>query len=129
MVYQEQVTFILEAAPDDPKVSTPEFQEGLSEVSTALRDSDIKYSQRIMMFDSVDVPGYGLGQFTLAFAAIAAPVIGVAFGAWITGRAGRKLKLKVGDVELEANSPAEIDHLVAQALALKAQLAEQDAGR
>lgn len=48
---------------------------------------------------------------------------------WMNGKAGRKLRLKVGDVELEANSQAEVDHLVAQALALKAQLAEQDAGQ
>ena len=47
---------------------------------------------------------------------------------WMNGKAGRKLRLKVGDVELEANSQAKIDHLVAQAPALKALLAEQDGG-
>lgn len=70
-----------------------------------------------------------VGEFVIPLTGIAGTVIGAALVAWINGRAGSKVRMKVGDIELEANSPAEIDHLVAQALALKAQLAEQDAGR
>jgi hypothetical protein len=50
--------------------------------------------------------------------------VGAALGAWIAGRAGRKLK--VGDVGLEANSPADIDHLLAKAVKLKTQLSKSD---
>jgi hypothetical protein len=126
MVDQEQVTFILCAAPSDPHVSTQEFQTGLGDIAAALHASNIKYSQRIQMFDSVDVPGYGIGQYTLAYAAIAAPIFSAALVAWLAGRAGRKLKIKVRDIELEANSPEEIDLLIQKALELHAQLASTD---
>jgi hypothetical protein len=66
------------------------------------------------------------GEFVLPLANIAGPIIGVALGAWITGRAGRKLKLKMGDVELEANSLAEIDDLLRKAAEFKAQLSKTD---
>ena len=82
-----------------------------------------------MTFDADGAAGYSVGQYVISLAQVAGPVIGVAVGAWITARSGRKLRIKVGDIELEANSPAEIDHLVAKTIALKAQLAEQDAGR
>jgi len=126
---QERVTLILAAAPDDPAVADPEYQRGLRAVSGALRDAGILYSQRRMTFDADGAAGYSVGQYVISLAQVAGPVIGVAVGAWITARSGRKLRIKVGDIELEANSPAEIDHLVAKTIALKAQLAEQDAGR
>lgn len=112
----------LEAAPDDLHVSSPDFQQGLTEVSTALRDGGVTYSQRRMMFDSVGAQGYALGQYFIPLAQIAGPIIGGALVAWLAGRAGRKLKIKVGEVELEASTAAEIDHLMVKALELKAQL-------
>lgn len=125
----ERITLILTAAPNDPEVRDPEYQRGLTAVGGALRDAGILYSQRNMTFDAVGAEGYAIGQYVITAAQIAGPIVGVAVGAWIQGRAGRKVRLKVGDIELEAHSPADIERLVAQALALKAQLAEQDAGR
>ena len=121
------LTFI--RAADDPPVSDPEFQRELRSFSAVLREAGIVHSQRGIAFDCAEAMGYPLGQYFISLAQVAGPVVGVALGAWIQGRAGRKVRLKVMDIELEANSPAEIDHLVAQALALKAQLDEQDAGR
>ncbi len=126
---QEKVLFILSGAPSDLPVPDPEFQRELRAFSTTLHEAGIVYSQRGIAFDGAGVMGYPLGQYFISLAQVAGPIVGVALGAWIQGRAGRKVRLKVGDIELEANSPAEIDHLVAQALALKTQLAEQDAER
>ena len=125
--YKLQLTFI--RAADDPRVSDPEFQQGLRSFSAALSDAGIVYSQRVKFADSANGGGHPLGEYFISLAQVIRPIVGVAVGAWIQGRAGRKVRLKVGDIELEANGPADIDHLVAQALALKAQLAEQDAGR
>ncbi|MDP9556820.1 UNVERIFIED_ORG: hypothetical protein J2W65_002457 [Pseudomonas parafulva] len=66
------------------------------------------------------------GEYLLQLASIGGPVIGVVLGAWLTGRAGRKLKIKVADIELEASTQAEIDHLMAKPLELKAQLYAPD---
>lgn len=83
------------------------------------------------VFDSQDTGGGLTGQFLLSWAPTVVSIlstVSVVAVTWMNGKAGRKLRLKVGDVELEANSQAKIDHLVAQALALKALLAEQDGG-
>lgn len=47
-------------------------------------------------------------------------------GAWLKGRAGRKVRLKVGDIEVEASTQAEVDVLVVKALNLKVQLDKGD---
>ncbi|MFL9936924.1 hypothetical protein P0D88_50130 [Paraburkholderia sp. RL18-103-BIB-C] len=40
-------------------------------------------------------------------------------GAWITARYGRKVRLKIGDVEVEARSIEEVDQLLQRARAFK----------
>ena len=122
----ELITLILTAAPNDPAVRDPEYQRGLSTVSGALRDAGILYSQRNMTFDAVGAEGYAIGQYVISVAQIAGPIVGVAVGAWIQGRAGRKVRLKFGEIELEAYSQADMDLLVDKALGLKAKLAEAD---
>ena len=122
----ERMTLVLTAAPNDPGARDPEYQRGLTAVSTALRDAGILYSQRNMTFDAAGAEGYSIGQYVISVAQIAGPIVGVAVGAWIQGRAGRKVRLKVGEIELEAYSQADMDVLVAKALELKKQLAEEN---
>ena len=40
-------------------------------------------------------------------------------GAWAQARFGRKVRLKVGDIEAEASTAEEIERLLANAVALK----------
>lgn len=88
----------------------------------------------VLTFAVFDSPGAGgglTGSFFLSWAPTVVSIlstVSVVAVTWMNGKAGRKLRLKMGDVEQEANSQAKIDHLVAQALALKALLAEQDGG-
>jgi len=42
-------------------------------------------------------------------------VIGIALGAWITGRNGRKVRLKIGDIEAEARTEKEVLSLLEKA--------------
>ncbi|KJR90096.1 hypothetical protein VP95_30170 [Burkholderia pseudomallei] len=55
------------------------------------------------------------------FAKVIVPLLGPALGAavtgWFQGRTGRKLRLKVGDVEIEARTPEEVEQLLKQARA------------
>ena len=118
----------LNRAPDDAYYFYPEFQAELRQFISLLEKEGVEVSYGEAMFDGAATVGGIVGEFVIPLAGIAAPIIGVALGAWITGRAGRKVRLKVEDIEIEANSLAEIDHLMKQAIALKAQLVEQDAG-
>ena len=79
-----------------------------------------------MTFDAAGAEGYSIGQYVISVAQIDGPIVCVSVGAWIQGRAGRKVRLKVGEIELEAYSRADMDVLVAKALELKKQLAEEN---
>ncbi|MNO80495.1 hypothetical protein D3C76_717040 [compost metagenome] len=129
MSYATLLQLTLNRAPDDAYYFYPEFQAELRQFISLLEKEGVEVSYGEAMFDSATTVGGIVGEFVIPLAGIAGTVIGAALVAWINGRAGRKVRMKVGDIELEASSPAEIDHLVAQALALKAQLAEQDVGR
>ena len=119
-------------APDDSAVFGKDYQAELRQFKQHMEAAGFAVSPTFAVFDSPGAGGGLTGQFLLSWAPTAVSIlstVSVVAVTWMNGKAGRKLRLKVGDVELEANSQAEIDHLVAQALALKALLAEQDAGR
>ncbi|MFU0840531.1 MAG: AhpC-TSA domain-containing protein [Pseudomonas fragi] len=119
-------------APDDSAVFGKDYQAELRQFKQHMEAAGFAVSPTLAFFDSPGTDGGLTGQFLLSWAPTAVSIlstVSVVAVTWMNGKAGRKLRLKVGDVELEANSQAEIDHLVAQALALKTQLAELDAGR
>ena len=68
-------------------------------------------------------PGSVVVVFEQVLAPAIAPAFGAAVGAWLQGRAGRKVRMKVGDIEIEASTPEELGQLLQQALAVKAELA------
>lgn len=119
-------------AADDAAAFGESYQAELRQFKQHLQAAGLEVSPTFAVFDSPGAGGGLTGQFLLSWAPTAVSILSilsVVAVTWMNGKAGRKLRLKVGDVELEANSPAEIDHLVTQALALKTQLAEQDAER
>lgn len=119
-------------APDDAAVLGADYQAELRQFKQQMEAAGLAVSPTFAVFDSPGAGGGLTGQFLLSWAPAVVSIlstVSVVAVTWMNGKAGRKLRLKVGDVELEANSQAEVDHLVAQALALKAQLAEQDAGQ
>ncbi|MFM0408805.1 hypothetical protein [Paraburkholderia dipogonis] len=61
-----------------------------------------------------------IASYVLPVAQAVAPILGPALGAWLQSRAGRKLRLKVGDLEVEARTLEEIDQLLQRAQALQA---------
>jgi hypothetical protein len=61
--------------------------------------------------DAVDAVGGATGEF-LAFAKILGPATIAALGGWLAGRDGRKVKIKVGEIEAEANSVKELDEVL-----------------
>ncbi|HEY2070520.1 MAG TPA: hypothetical protein VGG48_13265 [Rhizomicrobium sp.] len=108
----------LVSAPDDPPEHDERFQKELSQFGKALSDGNVPYSQRAIAFDAVDAHGYPLPEFVLALKVLAAPAIAAvagAVGAWIQARYGRKARLKIGDIEAEARTPAEVEELLKMA--------------
>jgi hypothetical protein len=108
----KQIEVALRRAPDDPPVNDPKFQEGLREFSKSLRTAGVTYSQRAMAFDSVDALGYPLPEFLVTLSQAIGPTLGVILVAWLQGRSGRKVRVKIGDVEAEARTVEEVEGLL-----------------
>lgn len=119
-------------APDDSAAFGESYQAELRQFKQHLETAGFAVSPTFAAFDS---PGAGkalTGQFLISWAPTVVSIlgtVGMVAMAWLSGRAGRQLRLKVGDVELEAHSKADIERLVEQVIAPKAQLVEQDARR
>jgi len=69
--------------------------------------------------DSIVGGGGLLGEFIFDNAGKLLTALTTICGIWIKARYGRKLKLKVGNVVLEANTTQEIESLVVQVKALQ----------
>lgn len=56
-----------------------------------------------------------LGEFFIKVGPTVWPILGTAIGAWLHARYGRKVRLKVGDVEAEAETVGEVEKHLAKA--------------
>jgi hypothetical protein len=122
---QEQIKIKLERAPDDPPENDPKFQNELREFSKSLRAAGVDFSQRGRTFDAVDAHGYALAEYAIKqLAPVAIPAITGAIGILLQARYGRKVRLKVGDIEAEARTPEEVERLLKSAAALQDRAAE-----
>ena len=50
----------LKPSPDDPGISTPEFQAELQTINGGMDVAGIKFSQSVVRSDAVDASGYAL---------------------------------------------------------------------
>ncbi|RRA02547.1 hypothetical protein [Burkholderia cepacia] len=117
----QEIEILLKRAPDDPAERDPAFQDELRVFSSTLHSAGIRYSQRAMAFDSATAVGYPLAEFIIKELGPAAiGVIGTAVGAWVSGRSGRKVRLKIGDIEAEGRTIEEITQLLQHARTFQA---------
>jgi hypothetical protein len=73
-----------------------------------------------MTFDSSAAQGYPIAQYAIQYLGPAAlSALAAAITVWVQGRSGRKIRLKVGDIEAEARTIEEIEQLLPRALELK----------
>ncbi len=88
-------------ALDDPPLSNPEYQKLLGNVYDTLRSQGVQVSARYYVHDAADGGGGLAGEFIIVFTNVSTIIAGVA-GAWIQAKYGRKLRVKFGDIEVEA---------------------------
>jgi hypothetical protein len=101
---------------DDPPENDPAFQAELGEFSISLRAAGVTFSQVGRAFDAVDGGGYALAEFVVK--TLGLPLIGAAAhvcATWVKARAGRKLRLKIGEVVAEGKTAEDIERLMKQA--------------
>lgn len=102
------------AADTDPPLHTSEYQAGLDEVERALQ-VHVKVSSLIDIQEAVDAPSFLMGSFTIESVKSVGLVVGPIIGAWLQARYGRKVRLKIGDIEAEARTVSEVEELLERA--------------
>lgn len=113
-----KVRFYLVHAPDEPPTFSAEGQSGLWGVMSALREHHIDADTPVMALDAVDAHGGYTGEIAVLIQAVS-PILTGILGAWLQSKAGRKVRLKVGDVEVEARTVEEAEQLLERAQALQ----------
>jgi hypothetical protein len=113
------VQLALIPAPDDPPLKSAPYQKELAEFREFLEGQghlvgSIK-DALLGMFGECPVPLTLLGDFTVKLAAIAGPALGTGIGAWLHAKYGRKVRLKIGDIEAEAQTREEVEKLLERA--------------
>jgi hypothetical protein len=78
----------------------------------------------MFMQEAIDAPSFLLGGFTTENVKSVALVLGPIVGAWLQARYGRKVRLKIGDIEAEARDAAEIEELLRQAEKVRPRITE-----
>ena len=114
-----KVRFYLRNALDEPPTFSADGQSALRKVVSALRESHIDAETPFMTLDSADAVGGYTGEIAVLIQAVSPLLTGI-LGAWLQSKAGRKVRLKVGDIEVEARTVEEADQLLQRVQALQA---------
>ena len=115
-----ELSFDLVRAPDE-RLRSQAYQQELREFEKSLRSLGFKVTVTIELIEAAagpdDITTY-LGQFAIELAR--GPLVGViatVLVAWLQGKYGRKLRLKVTDteIEVEAQTEEQVQSLLKQA--------------
>ncbi|MDR7260407.1 MAG: hypothetical protein ACRCS5_03810 [Sphingomonas sp.] len=115
-----KLTFV--AVDDEPGYRDADRQRELYGIEAALKADGRKVQSQAYIQKSGTGTSWLTGDFLLHLSALGTPV-GALVGSWITARLGRKVRIKVGDIEVEAATVKEAETLIERARAIKA---EQD---
>lgn len=109
-------------APDDEASFSPGYQRELRQFYNLARAEGGTVGPVTFTMDSVEGGNGLVGEFIIPFTPVATPTLNAAASAWLKGRTGRRLRLKIGDAEVEADSPGELYGLLNLTLAVAERL-------
>jgi hypothetical protein len=95
-------------APDDDASFSPSYQRELRQFYHLARAEGGKIDSITFPMVSADGVDGLAGEFIVPFTPVAGATLSAAASAWLQGRTGRRLRLKIGDTEVEADSPGEL---------------------
>jgi hypothetical protein len=105
----------LVCSKDDAPPFSAKYQEELRKFSSQAHAS----SQRGFAMDSVSGGGGPLGEFFFDNSEAIIAAITTCGVAWLHARLGRKLRLKFGDIVIEANNHKEVEAMLEQVIKFK----------
>jgi hypothetical protein len=117
-----ELYFVLAGAPDESALS---HQKELREVNRSVRSQSAEVWARSYAFDAIGGGGGLSGEYGVLLSAVGPAlcgVLGTALGNYLGGRAGRKVRLRVGldgTIEAEAQTPEELEKILDLAQKIK----------
>ncbi len=105
-----KIRIYLDNSEDEPVFST-RGQVGLHEVVNALRAQKIEIDAPFMTLDAADAVGGYTGEIAVLATAFGPLLTGI-LGAWLQSKSSRKVRLKDGDIEVEARTVEEVRELL-----------------
>lgn len=106
-----KVRIYLENASDESPTFSVQGQASLGDVIAFLKKNKIEIDAPFMTLDSVDTVGGYTGEIAVLATAFG-PVLTGILVAWLQSKAGRKVRLKDGDIEVEARTVEEAGKLL-----------------
>ena len=118
----DELELLLITTPDDAPWWTPEYQDEMSDLDCLLADGGVHHSCLVAeggpgCMGPLEAPA--LGELFIKLTEHAVPVIGTAVGVWLHAKYGRRVRLKVGDIEAEAQTAEQVEKLLARALEIQ----------
>jgi len=110
-----QLELKLIPAANDLPLHSAKYQRQRREFAESLESSGLKISVTIELIEAAGggTPTTYLGDFVIQL--IHSPglgLVGAALGAWLHARYGRKVRLRIGEIEAEAQTVAEVEKLL-----------------
>lgn len=112
-----QLHLWLISAPGDLPLYSAEYQNQLREFEQSLKDEGLVVDSHEKYLLSEAGGIFLLGDFSIKVIATLGPVLGAVVGAWLHGRYGRKVRVKITEagLEAEAQSVEEVEKLLNRA--------------
>jgi hypothetical protein len=114
------LTFI--PASDDPPLKSPAYQAELQRFEQSLNSHGLEVSYTMEVresWTSEPILAPYLGSFTIKLVGTIGPPLIAGIAGWLHGRSGRKVRIKVGELEVEAPTMKEVEELLALALEIQ----------
>jgi len=100
----EKLSIQLLPSVEDEPLRSAEYQAGLSEFAKKLQANGMNPSMAMHFEESADSHSFLLGSFSLELGKVIVVPICTAAGAWLHAKYGRKVRLKIGETESEAEA-------------------------
>lgn len=122
----DELSLTLVPSSDEPSISSPSTQAEFRSFLDALHQHSMEANPHAIVRKSGGEGWSFFGEFSIPIATAVVSALGLVIAAWFQGRAGRKVQIKIGDVEAEAGTSKEVKKLLQHVQEYKASLERRD---
>ena len=97
---------------DDPPLFDREYQDQLREFGLSRHPPGVEISSTLRIQASAGSENLYVGDFIIKFVSALGPVVCAMLAAWLHARKGRKVRLKCGEIEAEAQTVDDVQRLL-----------------